>query len=130
MLAADWIALVPGPLDQDAVTRHLDVAEAGGRVTFAGHVRPREDGVKIAGLHYEHYPAMALRQMEHLAAELHAKWPIVRLAMVHRTGPVPVGEAAVLIGVACPHRREAFAACETAIERLKQIVPIWKGPAS
>jgi molybdopterin synthase catalytic subunit len=123
----DWIELIEGPLDQARVARHLEDPGAGGRVIFAGHVRPEEDGREIEGLLYEHYPPMALRQMQRLAEELRAQWPILRLALVHRVGFIPAGEAAVLIGVACERRASAFAAAERAIARLKEIVPLWKG---
>lgn len=122
----DWIALTEEPLDFAAVHAHLSCPEAGGRVVFSGHVRPTEDGAPIDALDYEHYPPMALRQMEALARELHAQWPIERLALVHRVGRVSVGETAVIVGVACGHRAEAFAAARHAIDRLKERVPIWK----
>lgn len=123
----DWIELIEGPLDLGRVARHLEDPDAGGRVIFAGHVRPEEEGREIEGLKYEHYPAMALGQMRRLAEELRSQWPILRLALVHRVGFVPVGEAAVIIGIACERRASAFAAAERAIDRLKEIVPIWKG---
>jgi molybdopterin synthase catalytic subunit len=126
----DWIEVTEGPLDMAAVERHLRDPEAGGRVLFAGTVRPTEDGQPIAGLHYEDYPPMTLKEMRRLAEELHARWPLRRLAIIHRVGFVPVGEASVLIGVASAHRAEAFAAAQRAMDRLKQIVPLWKGPPS
>ncbi|MBN1478224.1 molybdenum cofactor biosynthesis protein MoaE, partial [Candidatus Sumerlaeota bacterium] len=82
----DWIELIEGPLDLGRVARHLEDPDAGGRVIFAGHVRPEEEGREIEGLKYEHYPAMALGQMRRLAEELRSQWPILRLALVHRVG--------------------------------------------
>jgi molybdopterin synthase catalytic subunit len=123
----DWIEITRGALSVAAVERHLSDDESGARVIFAGTVRPVESGEPIAGLHYEQYEGMAESQMRRLAGELHQRWPLRRVAMIHRVGYIPVGEASVLVGIAAPHRAEAFAAAMAAMDRLKEIVPIWKG---
>jgi molybdopterin synthase catalytic subunit len=126
-MTSDWLLLTDAPLEFVAVERHLEDEACGGRVVFSGHVRPREGEATIDGLHYEHFPSMAEKQMAALAAEIRERWPVLRLAIHHRVGFVAVGEAAVIIGVACGHRQEAFLAASHAIDRIKEIVPIWKG---
>jgi molybdopterin synthase catalytic subunit len=74
----------------------------------------------------EAYPPMALKQIERLTDEAAAQWPIEKIALVHRTGSLEIGDIAVLIGVTSVHRPEAFAACQWLIDTLKQEVPIWK----
>jgi molybdopterin synthase catalytic subunit len=123
----DWIEITARPLDSAAVEAHLGDPGCGGRVIFSGHVRPEENGRAIDGLHYEQYDEMALAQMQRLAAEIRSRWPIRRLALVHRVGFIRVGESSVLIGAAAAHRAPAFEAAQFAITRLKEIVPIWKG---
>ncbi len=69
---------------------------------------------------------MALKKMQELANQASARWPVQKLAIVHRTGVLPIGEAAVVIAVSTPHRKASFEACEFIIDTLKEIVPIWK----
>jgi molybdopterin synthase catalytic subunit len=123
----DWVEITEAPLDLAAVVRHLDDPACGGRVIFSGNVRPSEDGREISGLQYEQYSPMALSQMRRLAEEIHDRWPVGRLALVHRVGFIAVGDSSVLIGAASAHRAEAFEAAQFAIARIKEIVPIWKG---
>ena len=117
------------PLDNAAI-RALEAAVtypgAGGIVTFAGVVRDNARGKRVRSLEYDAYPEMAERQMGEIAAEVARRWPESRLAMVHRIGPMTIGEASVVIVAACPHRAEAFEACRYAIDTLKVRVPIWK----
>lgn len=113
LLEADAVARVKGP-------------GMGGIVTFVGAVRDRARGREIEHLEYEAYPEMALREMEKIAAEAARRWPGVRVAIGHRAGHLEVGEIAVVIAAAAPHRAEAFDACRFAIDTLKQTVPIWK----
>jgi molybdopterin synthase catalytic subunit len=80
----------------------------------------------VSYLEYEAYPEMAVRKMEQIAAEIRERWGIDHVAIRHRTGRLEVGEPSVAIGIAAPHRHEAFEACEYAIVRLKRIVPVWK----
>jgi molybdopterin synthase catalytic subunit len=89
-------------------------------------VRDEARGRAIRYLEYEAYPGMAEREMERIAAEAAERWPGVRLAIEHRVGHLEVGEIAVVVVAAAPHRGEAFAACRFAIDTLKQRVPIWK----
>ena len=98
----------------------------GGIVTFVGAVRGESRGQPIRHLEYEAYPGMAERAMQEICDEAAAKWPGVRVAMAHRTGRLEVGELAVVVSAAAPHRAEAFEACRFAIDALKERVPIWK----
>jgi molybdopterin synthase catalytic subunit len=98
----------------------------GGVVTFLGLVRNHNAGRGVRYLEYEAYEPLAIKVFERIDSETRARWPGVRLALHHRLGRLEIGEASVAIAAASPHRAEAFAACRYAIERVKQIAPIWK----
>ena len=83
-------------------------------------------GARFAALDYECYEPLAVKSLERIAAEAAVEWPGARLAIAHRVGSLQIGDASVVIAAASPHRADAFAACRYAIERIKQIVPIWK----
>jgi molybdopterin synthase catalytic subunit len=109
------------------------VAAVGGRdgidgavVTFLGLVRNHNLGRSVQYLEYEGYEPLAVRAFERIDAEVRARWPGVRLGLHHRIGRLEIGDASVAIVTASAHRRDAFAACRYAIERVKQIAPIWK----
>lgn len=118
--------LSDAPLDAEAVADRVAGPDAGGIVTFVGRVRASARGRAIERLEYEAYPGMAERELEKIAAEAAARWPGVRVAAAHRTGVLTVGEIAVVVVAAAPHRGEAFEACRFAIDALKVRVPIWK----
>jgi molybdopterin synthase catalytic subunit len=119
-------AITTSPLDQDALVRELDTTGVGAVAVFLGLVRDNNKGRKVLFLDYEAYDALALRGLDLIVAEATEKWPTVRLAIHHRIGKMQIGEASVVIAAASPHRADAFAASRYAIERIKQIVPIWK----
>ena len=98
----------------------------GAVVTFLGLVRNRNMGRSVRYLEYEAYEPLALRAFDRIAAEVAERWPDARLALHHRVGRLELGEASVAIAAASAHRAAAFAACRYAIERVKQIAPIWK----
>jgi molybdopterin synthase catalytic subunit len=98
----------------------------GALVRFEGRVRPEENGVLIDALIYEAYTPMAQNQMQSILEELARVWPCVQARVRHRTGLVPVGDAAIIIEVFSKHRAEAFALASAFMDRLKQDVPIWK----
>ena len=100
--------------------------DAGAVVLFLGTVRNNTDGRPVTCLEYEAYPPMAEKKMAEIAEEIAQKWGIHRIAMIHRTGKLDIGQVSVAVAVASPHRKDGFAACEYAMNRLKQIVPIWK----
>ncbi|MEZ4216386.1 MAG: molybdenum cofactor biosynthesis protein MoaE [Myxococcota bacterium] len=114
------------PLDEREVAARVAGPDAGGLVTFVGAVRDRARGNDIEYLEYEAYPAMAEREMEKIAADCARRWPGARVAIAHRTGRLEIGDVAVVVVAAAPHRAEAFDACRFAIDTLKQTVPIWK----
>jgi molybdopterin synthase catalytic subunit len=113
-------------LDLAALDRAVRDAQAGAIVTFVGTTRNRNADRSVRRLEYEALASMAVKEMRALAATARKRWPIRKVAMVHRIGVVPVGEASVAIAVSAAHRDEAFEACRWLIDRLKEIVPIWK----
>ena len=119
-------AITTAPLDAAALAGALDAAGIGAVTTFVGLVRDNNLGRKVLHLEYEAYEPLALRGLELIVTEVAEKWPAVRLGIHHRIGRMEIGEASVAIAAASPHRAEAFAASRYAIERIKQIVPIWK----
>jgi MoaE-MoaD fusion protein len=120
------IRIVREPIDVAAVERSVAEPGAGGLVTFVGSTRRENAGRRVVRLEYEAYDAMALSEMRKIADEAGRRSKISRIAITHRIGVVEIGEASVAIAVSAPHRRDAFDACRFAIDRLKEIVPIWK----
>ncbi len=102
----------------------------GAAVEFLGLVRGAEQGRPIQYLDYEAYEPMAQRMIDRLIEQAKQRWPIHQLCIRHRVGRVLVGQIAVLIGVRCPHRDQAFEACRFLIEAIKRDVPIWKSAPS
>lgn len=131
--ATRWTGLTRDALPVASVHSFLSDERAGGTCVFVGTSRRWTDGVETDLLSYEAYAEMAEAELDRLAAEAEARWDVVRLALLHRLGDVPPPEASVVVGVACPHRADAFAACRWLIDTLKADVPIWKtdhAPAS
>jgi molybdopterin synthase catalytic subunit len=114
-------ALNPGALD--ALVRRPD---AGAVVCFTGRVRDHTGDHDVSYLEYDAYPDMALAKLAQAVDEAAARWPQTQTAVHHRWGRLEIGEAAVVVATSSPHRAEAFAACQYVIDRLKEIVPIWK----
>jgi len=125
-LEADKFALVREAIDIAALTRLVRADQDGAIVTFDGFVRHESHGRATQYLHYEAYESMALAKMREIGGQLHDKYAIHRVAMVHRLGRVEIGETSVFIAVSAPHRAAAFDACRYAIDTLKRTVPIWK----
>lgn len=124
-------AIAAGPLDASAlagaVAGEVPGAPGVGAVaTFLGLVRDHNQGRRVLYLHYEAYEPLAVKALDRILDESRERWPSVRLAIHHRVGRLEIGEASVAIAAASPHRADAFAASRYAIERIKQIVPIWK----
>jgi molybdopterin synthase catalytic subunit len=123
------VAITSSPLDLAALVAEVSCGDAGGHgaiATFTGLVRHHNLGRTVLFLEYEAYEALAVRALERIVAEAQNAWPGARLGVHHRLGRLELGEASIIIAAASPHRGEAFAACRYAIERVKQIVPIWK----
>jgi len=99
---------------------------AGGTCVFLGTVRDHSDTGTVTGLTYEAWDELAARRLEELGVELFGSWPLRKVALLHRTGDLGVGEVSVVVACSAGHRAEAFEACRHGIERLKEDVPIWK----
>jgi molybdopterin synthase catalytic subunit len=119
-------AITSDPLSVEAVARHVMHPDHGAVLTFTGTTRGLTGGKRTVRLEYEAYLPMALDCLEKIGAEISAHWPGTLCAIAHRVGTVQVGEASVVIAVSAPHRKGCYDASRYAIERLKQIVPIWK----
>ena len=113
-------------IDYAALTEAVRGPHCGAVVTFLGTVRDLTDGRLTVALDYEAYPAMAEKKMAEIERETRQRWPVGEMMMVHRLGHLDIGEVSVAVAVSCPHRADAFAACRHAIDRLKELVPIWK----
>lgn len=114
------------PLELDRTTAAVSAPDCGAVATFIGLVRNHNAGRRVLYLDYECYEPLAVKAFERIADEAADEWPSARLAIAHRVGPLQIGEASVVIAAASPHRADAFAVCRYAIERIKQIAPIWK----
>src|SRR5947199_7447645 len=122
----DIYQLVREPIDIAALARHVRAPEDGATVTFDGFVRHQSHNRPTLYLDYEAYESMALAKMREICAQLHEKYRIHRVAMVHRLGRLEIGETSVFIAVSAPHRPAAFDACRFAMHPLKRTVPSWK----
>jgi molybdopterin converting factor subunit 1 len=125
---ADVLRVTFDPVSLDEVVRAVVQPRTGAVATFVGVVRAVSGGKEVAYLEYEAYQEMAVAKMRQIAGEVRARWPdIVDIAIVQRIGRLGVGDVAVAIAVSSGHRDQGcFEACRYAIDRLKQIVPIWK----
>jgi molybdopterin synthase catalytic subunit len=110
----------------DALVAKVRTEEDGAIVTFDGCVRNHSHGRRTLYLEYEGYESMALGKIQEIGSQLHAKFAVDRVAIVHRLGRLEIGETSVFIAVSAAHRAAAFEACRWAIDTLKQTVPIWK----
>ena len=127
-MAVPLVAVGAGPLDLNALTEAVAASASGdGAMTaFSGLVRDHNQGRRVEFLVYEAYEALAVRTLERIVDEAQQAWPDTRVGVHHRIGRLEIGEASIIIVAAAPHRANAFAACRYTIERVKQIVPIWK----
>ena len=120
------ILITDQPLDPGAVTQQVKAPDHGAVVTFLGTTRDHNDGRRVLHLEYEAYRPMADKKLAEVAGEMKAKWPIGEVAIAHRIGRVDIGDASLVVAVGAGHRREAFEAALYAVDRIKQVVPIWK----
>lgn len=119
-----WLSENPITINDciDKVTR----PEAGAISTFIGVAREFTQGKRTLYLEYDAYVPMAMKQLARIGEEIQAEWPDAEVAIAHRLGRLDISEVAVAIAVSTPHRDASFKACRYAIERIKEIVPIWK----
>lgn len=122
------VAVTSAPLDLQALIDEVGGASTtdGAVASFIGLVREQNQGRRVSFLEYEAYEPLAIRALHLIAEEARASWADTRLGVHHRIGRLDLGEASIIIVAASPHRAHAFAACRYTIERVKQIVPIWK----
>jgi MoaE-MoaD fusion protein len=120
------LTLTNTPIDPRAVEAAVAWPGAGAVLSFLGITRDNFEGEPVVGLSYEAYPELCLPVMQAIADEVAAQWPGARVAMVHRTGSLGIGEASVVISVATPHRGDAYAASRYAIDAMKARLPVWK----
>lgn len=113
------------PLSVDEVFAAVTDPGAGGVALFVGTVRAEDGGRDVTALGYSAHPSVAA-ELRAVAEEVAAAYPVRAIAAVHRVGDLAIGDLAVVVGVSCPHRAEAFAACRRLIDELKSRVPIWK----
>lgn len=123
-----WVALTADPLPVGAALEWAHSPNCGGVVLFSGVARDHSDGREdVSRLEYEAYESQVEPRLEALAADARVRWPdLERLVLMHRTGPLDIGESAVVVVAAAPHRAEAFAGARFCIDALKATVPIWK----
>lgn len=114
------------PIKIEEVYQKVVRREAGAVTTFIGTVRELTHGKKTLYLEYEAYEAMAVKKMEQIVAEMKERWPGVQAAISHRVGRLEISDIAIAIAVSSPHRPEAYEANRYALERIKEMVPIWK----
>ena len=126
MVGSRQFIITTEPLECDALEALVADDESGAVTTFVGRVRRQNAGRTVQWLEYEAYAPLAIASFERIAREASERWSTVKLGIAHRVGRLNIGEASIVIAAASPHRAEAFAACRYAIERVKQISPIWK----
>lgn len=123
---SEWVFLTSEDLDSSALTEFVKTNADGAIATFLGVTRDSNQGRIVKYLEYEAYQPMAQNKMVEIIEEMRSRWSIGKIAVAHRTGRVNIGETSMVIAVASPHRRPAFEACLYFVDRLKEIVPIWK----
>ncbi|MGB2695127.1 MAG: molybdenum cofactor biosynthesis protein MoaE [Dehalococcoidia bacterium] len=114
------------PLDPQRLTEAVRKDESGAVVLFHGVARNHSEGRRVRALEYDAYPEMAEKKLRQVLEEVRSRWPVTGIGVLHRTGRLEIGEASLLVAVSSAHRKEAFEACHYAVDRIKQVVPIWK----
>ncbi len=120
------IAITEEAINTQDVINAVQADGAGAINVFIGTVRNQTQAKPVLQLDFEAYDSMAVKKMQEIANQAAARWPIQKVAIVHRKGSLQIGDAAVVIAVSTPHRKASFEACEFIIDTLKEVVPIWK----
>src|SRR3972149_2348275 len=121
--------IVKEEINLNEIIQFVSDPKAGAITTFLGVTRGESENRKVLYLDYDAYEEMAIKKMEEISNEIKEKWKALKIAIVHRIGRLKVGEASVGIAISTPHRKEGFEACKYAIDRIKEIAPIWKKEA-
>ena len=123
----DLLVRVTGePIGADEAVSFVADPGAGGTCVFLGTVRDHSADGEVTGLTYEAWDELATRRLEEIATEMFERWPLRKVALLHRSGDLAIGDVSVVVACSAPHRAEAFDACRRGIEQLKRDVPIWK----
>ncbi len=117
------------PLSSEEALASVADPSSGASCVFVGTVRDHSEAGDVTGLTYEAWSELAQKRLGEIALEMKERWPVVAVAILHRTGELAIGEASVIVACSAPHRADAFEACRHGIERLKQDAPIWKKEA-
>lgn len=125
-MADSFFEIVHEPIKIENIVKKVERCEVGAITTFIGTVREWTNGKKTVYLEYHAYVPMAEKMLRRIGEEIEKKWPEAKVAITHRIGELNISDIAVVIAVSSPHRKEAYEANEYAIERIKEIVPIWK----
>ncbi|TDL83121.1 molybdenum cofactor biosynthesis protein MoaE [Peribacillus frigoritolerans] len=125
-MSQEYFEMTKNPISADEVTDKVARREAGAITAFIGTVREFTKGKRTLHLEYQAYEPMAVKMLEQIGTEIKERWPDAITAITHRIGKLEISDIAVVIAVSSPHRKTAYEANEYAIERIKQIVPIWK----
>lgn len=120
------IAITDTPIDTQEVIASVQDEGAGAVNVFIGTVRNQSQTKPVVQLDFEAFDSMALKKMQQIADAAASRWPVRKVAIVHRKGSLQIGDTAVVIAVSTPHRKASFEACEFIIDTLKEVVPIWK----
>ncbi|ENH95934.1 molybdopterin biosynthesis MoaE protein [Gracilibacillus halophilus YIM-C55.5] len=125
-MGQELFQIVESPIETETVINKVKGREMGAITTFIGTVREYTNGKRTIYLAYQAYTSMAEKMLAQIGGEIQEKWPGTHVAITHRVGALEISDIAVVIAVSSPHRKAAYQANEYAIERIKQIVPIWK----
>jgi len=120
------IEITAAPLAPEPFLEHVRRDDSGAVALFLGVVRDNSHGRRVLYLEYDAYAEMAEGKLREVAEEALARWPITDVAIAHRTGRLEIGETSLLVAVSSPHRHDAFAACHHIVNRIKEVVPVWK----
>jgi len=123
----NFVKVIEKPLDLQGIVNEVSLPEAGGIAVFTGTTRNHHQGKEVLKLEYEAYVPMAEKEMGKICDQVRTKWKdILHIALYHRIGVVPIGEASVIVAISSEHRKDGLEACHYAIDEIKSIVPIWK----
>ena len=120
------IEITREPLDPEVIAEKVRRDTNGAVVTFLGTTRSLTGGRKVLHLEYEAYRPMADNKLAEIVEEIRERWSVEDVAIAHRLGRLEIGDISLVVAVATAHRKDAFAACQHAVDRIKQMVPIWK----